>query len=179
MEDVRSIYVIVSRTKTCLGRIIRFLLGVDYNHCSICFDESLDEFYSFGRKSLWNSFDAGFVKESKNYGFFGIHRDCQVVVLRFDVDRFKWEDMRDEIRFFECRDNVLRYSLLGLLFCFFGIPVNRRDKYFCSQFVSEVLEYGDIRFFDKPSCLVRPDDFLNVGLFDQVYSGRIGDYCIA
>lgn len=79
------VYIIVSRTDTVLGRLIRRGLGAPFNHCSITTDQSLSCFYSIGRKGIYNPLRAGFVCESKDAGFFKTHSNAQMAVLRVPV----------------------------------------------------------------------------------------------
>ena len=173
------IYIVVSRTNTLLGKVIRKKLSVTYNHCSLSLDDSLDCIYSFGRKTLWNMFHAGFVTESKNEGFFKIHSDANVLVIRMEVTSETRVQMIKIIQEFESRKDELQYSALGLVYCTFGIARKRENKYFCSQFVAEVLEKAGLEVFEKPSTLVCPHDFLLVEGTDYVYEGCIGNYCAA
>lgn len=172
----KNIYIIVSKTDTPLGKLIRLCLGVKYNHCSIALDESLEQFYSFGRKEIHDLFKAGFVRESKNQGFFKEHNDAYITVLKIPVTDRQWHSIAEEIAMFNKQKDDCKYSFLGLLFCYLGIPKKRKHKYFCSQFVAEVLEHANAKLLDKPPTLVRPHDFLNISQGDVIYKGAIGCY---
>ena len=43
------LYVMLSRTDTGMGRFIRFFTREEYNHVSLCVDDSLQKFVSFAR----------------------------------------------------------------------------------------------------------------------------------
>ena len=156
----RYIYIIVSKTDTALGRVIQNALGVCYNHCSISLDSSLEESYSFGRNKLHNMFRAGFVCESKNRGCCQEHDTSRIRVMEVPVTEEQWRRIAEEIEEFENHRERYKYSALGLVFCYFGISKERQNKYFCSQFVAELLERADAKLIDKPSSLVRPHDFI-------------------
>ena len=47
---MKKIYIILTQSGTLFSKTIRFFTGKPYNHASIGLNESLDEFYSFGRK---------------------------------------------------------------------------------------------------------------------------------
>lgn len=170
------IYIMLSRTNTLLGNMIRAGLGVSYNHCSLSLDESLETIYSFGRKELRNVFLAGFVQESKNNGFFRVHNTSDIIVIRMSVSSQEKERLCEIIADFQASKDLYRYSLLGLVYCYFGIPVKRKNKYFCSQFVTEVLLEAGIQVFDKPATLVRPHDFLDLPSTKFIYTGQIKNY---
>lgn len=173
----KFIYIIVSRTDTTLGKVIQKKLGVHYNHCSISLDESLENIFSFGRKELHNVFRAGFVRESKSEGFFAKHNSSDIVVLQIPVTETQWDQVNVFLAQFKKKRSQYKYSLLGLVYCYFGIPIKRKNKYFCSQFVAELLHQSGVRLFDKEESLVRPHDFLSLGAGQVVYTGKIGEYC--
>lgn len=168
------IYIMVSKTNTLLGLTIQKLLGVSYNHCSIALDDSLEKVYSVGRKELWNMFAAGFVVESKSSGFFAVHHNSDIVLLRLPVSTEEKRKIRQVIA--EYQQTPCRYNFLGLVYCYRGIPMERENRLFCSQFVAQVLQRADVRLFDKPASLVRPHDFLGISSAEFVYTGKIGQY---
>lgn len=168
------IYIMVSKTNTLLGLTIQRLLGVSYNHCSIALDNSLETVYSVGRKELWNMFVAGFVVESKNSGFFAAHSNSDIVLLQLPVSKEEKQKIQQAIT--EYQQAPCKYNLLGLVYCYWGIPLERENRLFCSQFVARVLQKADIHLFDKPASLVRPHDFLGVSSVESVYTGKIGQY---
>lgn len=172
------IYIMVSRTNTMLGKVIQMALGVSYNHCSIALDDSLESIYSFGRKEIGNMFVAGFVQESKNSGFFAVHDKSNIALLRLSVSREEKMRIHEIISEFQQSKEPCKYSLLGLLYCYRGIPVERENKFFCSQFVAQVLQLAGVDVFDKPASLIRPHDFLEIPFAEFVYTGTIGSYGI-
>ncbi len=168
------VYIMVSKTNTLLGMTIRRVLGVSYNHCSIALDDSLETIYSVGRKELWNMFIAGFVVESKSSGFFAVHKESDIILLRIPVSYKKKQRLRQVI--LDYQKTTCKYNLLGLVYCYRGIQKDRENRLFCSQFVAEVLKQSEIDVLDKPSSLVRPHDFLNVPYAEAIYIGKIGQY---
>ena len=175
-SNQKYIYIVVSKTNTLLGRLIRRNLGVNYNHCSVSLDDSLENIYSFGRKELWNVFRAGFVRESKSCGFFEKHGDSFISVMQIPVTDEQWQHARHIIMKFKKEPNIYKYSILGLIYCYCGIPIKRKNKYFCSQFVAELLQNSGINLFQKPESLVRPHDFLSLSDGRIIYTGTIGSY---
>ncbi len=173
------IYIMLSKTNTLLGKTIQRALGVSYNHCSLALDDSLETIYSFGRKELRNMFVAGFVQESKSKGFFAVHHDSDITLLRLPVTVEEKKRIRERIAVFQQNAAPCKYSVLGLLYCYWGIPVERENKFFCSQFVAQVLFLAGVSVFDRPASLIRPHDFLQIPSAESVYTGKIGKYQIA
>ncbi len=173
------IYIMLSRTNTLLGKAIQHALSVSYNHCSLALDDSLETIYSFGRKELRNMFVAGFVQESKSNGFFAVHHNADITVLRLSVTAAEKEQIRQIIATFQQGKAPYKYSFLGLFYCYWGIPVERENRFFCSQFVAQVLCLAGVHVFDRPASLIRPHDFLGIPAAESIYTGKIGQYQIA
>lgn len=171
------IYIIVSRTDTVLGRMIRRGLGVPFNHCSIATDLSLSCFYSIGRKGVYNPLRAGFVQESKDAGFFKLHSNAQIAVLRVAVTEAQLQALEAQLQTFQENAEQIKYSLFGLVYCYFGISAKRENKYFCSQFVAELLQSAGIELLQKPPTLTRPHDFLFLPEAESIYTGTFQNYC--
>ena len=64
--------------------------------------------------------------------------------------------------------------LLGALSCFFNLPLDRRDHYFCSQFVAGLLRDSGALELSKPPALVRPADFCQIHQLRTVHQGDMG-----
>ena len=64
---MHSLNVIVSRTSTKIGEMIRTVIGGKYNHCSFFLDDEIDVIYGFSRKyrDLW--FTGCFTQENPLY----------------------------------------------------------------------------------------------------------------
>lgn len=178
-EDNYSIYIVVSQTNTVLGKLIQRQLGVRFNHCSVSLDDSLNHIFSFGRKELHNVFRAGFVRESKADGFFAEYKRSYIAVLQIPVTKKQWEQAKDCLLRFKQQGNQYKYSVLGLVYCYLGIPIKRKNKYFCSQFVAEFLRESGLCLFDKDESLICPHDFLKISIGEVIYTGEIGKYDVA
>lgn len=172
----KNVYVILSGSDTVLGKIIQKKLGVGYNHCSISLDEDLEKFYSFGRKTYWHVFSSGFVRESKSSGFYKKFGNTQIIVLKIPVTDKQWRGIKRKIASFRAQQDVYRYSLVGLVYCELGMDIKRKNKYFCSQFVTEVLNSSGISLFDKPETLIKPHDYLKLTEPKIIYCGKIRNY---
>lgn len=175
----KEVYIVLSSTDTVLGKVIQKKLGVSYNHCSISLDENLERIYSFGRKTYWHMFSAGFVHESKNSGFYKRYRKTRIVVLKISVTQKQWHKIKKQISLFNDEKNRYSYSLIGLIYCDLGIDIKRKNKYFCSQFVTEVLNTSGVSLFEKPETLIKPHDYLELPQLKIIYRGEIGAYTAA
>jgi len=173
MGTEKYIYVLLTDTGTWFTRLIKLATRAPLNHTSISFDRGLHEVYSFGRKNPGNPFIGGFVKEDMSGKLF---YGAACAVYRCPVDNQTYEQMRQYIDRIEKDKNEYKYNFLGLFGVLLKIRYERKNAYFCSQFVAAVFEQSGISIAGKPSCLVRPNDFCSLPEFTLVYEGPLNPY---
>ena len=166
----KKIYVILTQTGTVPARIIKLITKAPYNHTSITSDEELYDIYSFCRKFKKIPLPAGFVNETE-IGVFDMFNMVPCEVYAFDVTDEQFDKYQNLISHFKSSSKSYGYNVLGLLALAFGIPVHRKNRYICSQFVAHVLTECKIAEVYKDLCLVKPDDFRYLKNAKLVYKG--------
>jgi hypothetical protein len=144
-----------------------------HNHASISFDSQLYEVYSFGRKKPSNPFIGGFVKEDIRNDFF---RNARCVIYGLTVTAEQHEKMMEKIKMIEKKKKYYRYNLLGLFFILLNIPYNRKNAFFCSQFVASILSESGEFYWEKPTSLITPYDLLDTYKMRRIYEGNLQMY---
>lgn len=168
-----NVYIILTDTGTMFTRCIKLFTRKPHNHASISFDPELIEVYSFGRKKPNNPFIGGFVKEDIRNDFF---KNARCVIYSIAVTEEQKEKMMQKIKEIENNKHFYRYNLIGLFFILLNIPYQRKNAYFCSQFVASVLyESGDF-IGGKPPCLTTPYDLLDTDKMSPIYEGNLQKY---
>jgi len=66
-----------------------------------------------------------------------------------------------------------RYNVLGLILCRMNIAYDRKRRYFCSEFVSEVLEKSNAIELPKHPSLMRPADYTNIDGINCLFDGKL------
>lgn len=173
---MRKVYILLTDTGSLFTRLIKRFTKSPYNHVSIAFDESLDTLYSFGRKHPYNPFWGGFVKESINGGTFKRFKNTTCMVLQFEVGEKEYAQLEKNIGFFIEHKEDFTYNLTGMVGAYFNVKVNRKNAYFCSEFVADVLYASNLRFWEVPPHKVRPYDFGEDDRFVCLYEGPLRDY---
>lgn len=137
----RAIYVIVSRTDTNMGRLIRKATRYDFNHVSISFDPSLEPMYSFARVHINEAFAGGFIEESLNRYCMG-NKKSLLRVYKISVSNEKYSRVYNEVKnMYENKEQYV-YDLLGAVIGHRRII--ERDsyrKYTCLSFATKMLSY--------------------------------------
>lgn len=176
MVQTRFIYIMLSNTYSWPTRAIGLYTRAPYNHVSIALDEQLDEMYSFGRRRPDRALPGGFVQEKQREGTFAHFKDTLCAIYRLEVTTDEYAAIRAAIAEFLEEQDSYNFNLLGFAGLAAGLPIQRRYAYFCSQFVSTVLEKGGVKLVDKPPGLVKPSDFPTCDKLTLIYEGKLADY---
>lgn len=169
----RKVYLLFTDTGTIFTRMIKLYTKKPYNHASISLDSHLLSVYSFGRKNPKNPFIGGFVQENIESELFN---DAECAIYCCDVSECQFEKMAYIIRKMEEHKHQYRYNLLGLFAILLNIQLQRKNSYFCSQFVATVLKECEIVNISKPVSLVTPYDIQELPRFQIVYRGSLKNY---
>ncbi len=172
---MKSIYIVLTATGTLFSRCIGLYTKAKYNHVSLCLDSDIHEFYSFGRKIRWFPLYGGFVIEHKDKGLFKAFEDTMCAVYRLDVEDHKFEALEQMIRYFIKNRRKYRYNLIGLFGVMLKVPLKRKNKFFCTQFVATMLQNNNIHDFGKELSLVTPHDFYKIPELVMIYEGRLSE----
>ncbi len=174
--NYKNIYIVLTLTRTFPARVIHLYTQEPYAHASLAFDEDLEEMYSFARKGIWNPFNAGFIREDINNGLFAKHQSTKCSIYSLKVSESQYINLREVIDVFKRNEDKYSYNYLGLLAASMNIPVQTREKYFCSQFVAYVLEYSGISIFDKGYECIKPRDIRVNSNLELLYQGKLSKY---
>lgn len=171
------IYLVFSDTNSWLSNVLSISTRTKYVHVSLGLDEELSTMYSFGRVHPLNPISAGFVHENIRRGTYKIFKNAEIIVYKIKVSKTKYEKLQKELRFFVRHAPLLRYNILGLFTAGLNISFKRKNYYFCSQFVSELLMESEILIMDKPAELIRPNDILlQMDKKDEIFRGYAKKY---
>ena len=105
--------------------------------------------------------------------FYRIHANMPCVLLSLSVSDGVYKNIRLRIDRMRSQSDDYRYDVRGLISCKLGRETNHPNKYFCSKFVSEVLEDSGAVELPKPSSLMRPQDFMEMPEMTILYRGSI------
>lgn len=169
-----KIYLVLTKSNTVFARTIRMYTKKEYNHVSVSFDPQLEKMYSFGRIYPQFPLPGGFVHEGKSTGFFEHFSNTQCMVYEKNVSEKTRRRFFKLIKHFE----KSRYSFnhLGIITLMAGIPLERKRKYFCSQFCGKMLQESGVCRLDKRYGLLQPMDFTALKGFSLIYEGPFHEY---
>lgn len=170
---MKNIYIILTCSASLPSRLIRFCTGETYTHVSIAFDDDIRAMYSFARRYASLPLPAGLVEEHIDGRFYRNQGNIPCRVLTMTVTNREYHTLKSTVYNMLCRADEYRYSIVGLLFCKFRIPLEIPGYFFCSQFVAKLLGDSGIVPLPKHPSLMHPADFLDIDGFTCLFDGGL------
>ena len=172
---MKTLYIFLTRSGTLLSNLVYSLTGAQYTHISLAFDEDLSTLYSSTRKNGYTMFPAGPSREYLNRGVFLMRENIPCALYALEVTDEAYTRAKRRTQHMMHHGELYRFNSLGLLLCWMHIRWQRRRHYFCSQFVSEVLEQSGALALPKDSTLMHPNDYTQLPQLKCLYKGRLAD----
>lgn len=171
MEN-KKIYIVLTRTKTILSKLIAAVKNDEYTHASISLDIDLNSMYSFGREFIYNPFIGRFVEENLNEGIFGIHNELKGLVLEIEVTYKQYENIKKLLNKFISNPKYYKYNYFGIINSLINKEYCCSNRFLCSEFVYYLLNESGAAELNKPRNLVRPQDLLKLN-GKVIYKGNL------
>ena len=172
---MKTLYIFLTRSGTLLSNLVYRLTGAQYTHISLAFDEDLSTLYSSTRKNGYTMFPAGPSREYLNRGVFLMRENIPCALYALEVTDEAYIRAKRRTQHMMHHGELYRFNSLGLLLCWMHIRWQRRRHYFCSQFVSEVLEKSGAMELPKDSTLMHPNDYAQLPQLKCLYEGCLAD----
>jgi len=170
---MNTIYILLTRSGTLLSNLVYLFTGDPFTHASISFDPTLQPLYSSARKNGETMFPAGPCREYFHRGFYRKHRHIPCALYALNVSQERYDEARQEVCRIISHSDEYHFNILGLLLCRLNIPMRRRKKFFCSQFVAEILQRSQALALPKVPSLMRPMDYARLPQVSCLYRGTL------
>ena len=172
---MKTLYIFLTRSGTLVSNLVYALTGAEYTHISLAFDEDLSALYSSTRKNGYTMFPAGPSREYLNKGVFRLRENIPCALFALEVTDEAYTRAKRRAEHMMAHNELYRFNSVGLILCALHIRWNRRRHYFCSQFVSEVLQKSGALDLPKPSTLMHPSDYAELPQLRCLYRGTLAD----
>lgn len=154
---MKTIYILLTRTRSILSRTVRLVTMDTYTHAAIAFDQDFQVLYSSARWDGKNMFPCGPCREYLHKGFYAFHKTpCAVYELKVEDDVY--DRAKAEVSAIIENQKQYHFNVIGLMLCQLRIPFRRKTYFFCSQFVSEILHRSGAVELPRDPSLIRPSD---------------------
>ncbi len=168
---MKKVYLVLTQTYSGVARTIKFFTHEKYSHASIALDPKCEEMYSFGRKYKYIPFWGIFKEEELNKGLFR-NKGSMISIYEIDVSEDQYNKIVDKIN--KIKKTNKGYNIIGLLLAYFRIKLHR-NKYYCSEFVYEVLSSKGVDIYDKNKIKFKPMELIQKN-FKKIYEGEIKEF---
>lgn len=150
MDAPKKLYVMISKTDTGVGGIIRQISGYPYNHVSMTLDSSFRTWVSFARFHQDTPLYGGFLKEPAER-FLAKGRTVDIRIFALDLTPQRYAELQELFSKAGTPDSGYIYNYLELLTLSLGIKFPVWDAYSCLGFANAVMgtDYSDIRDLDR------------------------------
>ena len=172
---MKKIYILLTRTQSTVSKIVHFFTKDSYTHASIAFDREFYQLFSSTRKNGRTMFPAGPSREYLDRGFFARYGKTPCAVLEYEVEDEVYEKTFAEVMDIIDHKDEYKFNAWGLITCKLGFPLYRKNKFFCSQFVAEMLTRHTTAVLPNEPAMTRPADYLTVPEFKKIFEGDIKD----
>ena len=169
---MKKIYIMLSKTNTILCSLIQSYTKEPYAHVSLLFDDNFLFGYSFSRKKVHNPFLGGFMKEDY-IKWVAAFPETECLIYQLKIKDTQWNHIHQKVLSFYAHKEKYRYNRLGLLTYMMGIHIKPKDRYFCSQFVSYILQDANALSFNKAPEFTTAKDFKNHPALSLIYEGNL------
>ena len=140
-KGLKPVYVICMHTGgTPLSNMVKAFTGNEFTHAAISFNPDFSPLYSFGKKQSSEG-PTGFTVDDIHVPFYW-ERDIHWAAFVVFVDNDSYNLMKEKIQWFVRRSTVFRFNFAGIIKIAMNLPSEEKLKYFCSSFVSDILQVG-------------------------------------
>ena len=140
MEERKTIVVLFTCYRDVLSSFLHLASNRGYAHTSISLEEDSDFYYGFNLKGFCKEYPAHYKKKLRD----------KSAALHLEVSEEGYQRIRKRILEVEEHAEDYRYTKLGIFLCFLHVPWRKEGRYFCSQFVSELLIAGGVPLKKRP-----------------------------
>lgn len=167
MEEKHVVSILFSRYHSTFSNLIYWISGRGFTHASIALDEENEFYYSFNMK--------GFRRECPKHHK---NKDSKDICYHLEISEKNFQQIKMELEEFKRKEKEIGYCRIGVFLCFLHISHKFKNRYFCSQFVAEMLGLVDGISLKKDATLYMPNQLAkelacqNIG-WEVSYHGQI------
>lgn len=169
---MKKVYIMLSKTDTIFCSLIQRYTKEPYAHVSLLFSDDFKFGYSFSRKKVKNPFLGGLMKEDY-FKWVEAFPETDCLMYELEITSKQHQALITIVDRFYSKQQQYKYNLPGVIGNLFHIKIAPKNRYFCSQFVSTVLEEAGILSFDKDPLFVTAIDFKNHPRLNLIYEGSL------
>jgi len=163
VDDKRYIYILLVRYPDRFSRLFSFLFRTRFTHASIGVGDKDFTFFSYVTK--------GFRRELPRQHPTFKKQDIPCRLYRLEITDEVYASTIAAIESHIGKSDLHKFSFVGTLLAHMRISYHSKKRYFCSQFVCEILQQAQAIRLNRQTNLYLPDDFIEMNELELVYAG--------
>ena len=150
MENKYTLSVLFVNYEDFWSKVVYHILGKGYGHASI----GLDNHNTSDEEIFWSFNFKGFRREKPRKHEAIVSKS---ICYKLNVSKAEYDKVAEMIEEFQSRRFEWKYNLMGMLLSRINIKRQKKDHYFCSEFVAEMLQKAKIAEFSKNTAHYLPN----------------------
>ena len=166
---MKDIYLILSATNGHMGKLIRSLTDMPYNHISFSFDPHLQDIISFARYYYAAPLYGGFIHESKER-----YEHTPILLFKIPISQSSYEKIHHLITEMDKHPHDYLYHTINAVLSPFHRSIHIKNAYTCVSFIAMLLHQTEFSFdsvYDIRQIKKKLDPYL-------VYEGNMDDFML-
>ena len=102
-----------------------------------------------------------------------LHPETPCEVYELKISNLAYHKIKKRLMKMSEQPEQYQYSILGTLYYILGIQHKRKNRYFCSQFIGELLKESGAVTLPKHESLMHPADYRSLTGCKLLYHGNI------
>ena len=150
MVESKMLYIMISKTDTGVGGIIRRVTGFPYNHVSMTLDPSFRSWVSFARFHRDTPLYGGFLIEPAER-FFAKGKQVDIRIFALELTAQRYGELEALFAKASTPDSGYIYNYFELVTLIFGIKFPVSNAFTCLGFANHIMgtEYVDIKELNR------------------------------
>ena len=164
----KKIYILLTRFPDIWSKLIGIMTNSPFTHASIGLEEDLNTYYSF----VWK----GFIVESITRYLKPNRKPFPCELYEFEVSPEQYEIIKRVVHEFAEKRQKYNFARWELVFGLFRMPIIRKNRYYCSQFIADVLKESEVLKSKRNSARYFPKDFGRLAGANLIFKGNLQGY---
>lgn len=167
--ETKKIYILLTSFPDAGSKMVGLMTRSIFTHASIGLGEDMNTYYSF----VWKK---GFFVEKVTRYIKPNVKPYRCELYEFEVTAEQYDVIKNIVLEFEATKNKYSFARWELVFGLMRMPIIRRNRYYCSQFIAEVLKKSEVLKSKKNSARFFPKDFGKLAGGNMIFKGNLLGY---
>lgn len=163
----QPVFIILTASENLFAKTIRLFTKSNFSHATIALNSELDKLFSFDAR--------GFVDDGLNE-LTKISTTYYYSAYMFICTQDEYNIINNIIEGFETQKDSFKYSIKGIINFIFGKKTEYEGEWFCSEFVSYLVNAASPNTLKKHYSLYSPEDLRHTHKFIKLDEGLIKNF---